>query len=140
MEAYRFIGQYHEEFGVRWLLRRLGICPNAYYNYRKHRKADYYAQKAEVRKKIEDIYHKHNGVDGYRSMTVYPEANVLSRLSFLTPSPNHVASFFHAPLTYYSAKIQDFIGGTIMKPYNQIQIKLSSLIIKQLRCSKHMIY
>jgi len=54
-------------------LRRLGICPNAYYNYRKHRKADYYAQKAEVQKQIEEIYHSHNGVDGYRSMAAYLE-------------------------------------------------------------------
>ena len=45
LEAYRFMEQHNREFGVRWLLRRLGICPNAYYNYRKHRKADYYAQK-----------------------------------------------------------------------------------------------
>ncbi len=71
--AYRFIDQYHEEFGTRWLLRRLGICPNAYYNYRKHRKADYFAQKAKVREKIDEIYHRHNGVDGYRSMATYLE-------------------------------------------------------------------
>ena len=44
-----------------WLLKRLGVCPNAYYNYRKHRKADYYAQKAEVQEQIKDIYHSHNG-------------------------------------------------------------------------------
>ena len=65
--------QHGKEFGIRWLLRRLGICPNAYYNYRKHRKADYHAQKAEVQEQIRDIYHNHNGVDGYRSMTVYLE-------------------------------------------------------------------
>ena len=47
------------------------ICPNAYYNYRKHWKADYCAQKAEVKEQIEEIYHSHNGVDGYRSMTAY---------------------------------------------------------------------
>ena len=47
------------------------ICPNAYYNYRKHRKVDYYTQKAEVLEQIEEIYHSHNGVDGYRSMAVY---------------------------------------------------------------------
>ena len=52
---------------------RLGICPNAYYNYRKHRKADYYARKAEVQAQIQEIYHSHNGVDGYRSMKVYLE-------------------------------------------------------------------
>ena len=67
------IDQYHEEFGVRWLLRRLGMSPNAYYNYRKQRKADYYAQKEEVQEQIKGIYHSHNGVDGYRSMKVYLE-------------------------------------------------------------------
>ena len=56
---------------MRWLLRRLSICPNAYYNYRKHRKAGYYTQKSEVMAQIRDIYHSHHGVDGYRSMTVY---------------------------------------------------------------------
>ena len=49
------------------------IYPNAYYNYRKHRKAGYYAQKAAVLEQIQNIYHSHNGVDGYRSMTVYLE-------------------------------------------------------------------
>jgi transposase InsO family protein len=53
------------------LLRRFNIYPNAYYNYRKHRKADYYTQKAKVQEQIAEIYHEHNGVDGYRSMTVY---------------------------------------------------------------------
>ena len=65
------IDAHREEFGVRWLLRRLGLCPNAYYNYRKNRKAYYDTKKAEVQKQIRSIYHSHNGVDGYRSMTVY---------------------------------------------------------------------
>ncbi|PWM22226.1 MAG: IS3 family transposase [Clostridiales bacterium] len=73
LEAYRFIEEHHKLFGLRWLLRRLEICPNAYYNYRKHRKADYYARKAEVQAQIQEIYHSHNGVDGYRSMKVYLE-------------------------------------------------------------------
>ena len=59
--------EYHEDFSIRWL----SIYPNAYYNYRKHRKADYYAQKAEVLEQMKDIYHSHHGVDGYRSMRVY---------------------------------------------------------------------
>lgn len=58
---------------MRWLLRRLAICPNAYYNNLKHRKTDYYTQKAEVQAQIQEIYHAHNGVDGYRSMKVYLE-------------------------------------------------------------------
>ena len=49
----------------------MNICPNAYYNYRKHRKAGYYTQKAEIQAQIREIYHAHKGVDGYRSMTVY---------------------------------------------------------------------
>ena len=49
----------------------MNICPNAYYNYRKHRKAAYYTQKSKVQAQIREIYHEHNGVDGYRSMTVY---------------------------------------------------------------------
>ena len=63
----------HNEFGLRWLLRRFNICPNAYYNYRKHRKADYYARREKVLSKITDIYHKHHGVTVYRSMQVYLE-------------------------------------------------------------------
>lgn len=71
--AYRFIEEHHKLFGLRWLLRRLGLCPNAYYNYLKHRKADYLARKAEVHAQIREIYHLHNGVDGYRSMKIYLE-------------------------------------------------------------------
>ena len=52
-------------------MRRLGIYPNAYYNYRKHRKADYYTKKEEIHNKIKEIYHEHHGVDGYRTMKVY---------------------------------------------------------------------
>ena len=37
LEAY----QHHEQFSTRRLLRRLGICPKAYYNCRKPQKADY---------------------------------------------------------------------------------------------------
>ncbi len=75
--------QYKNEFGVRWLLQKLDIYPNAYYNYRKHRKADYYAQKSEVQNKIQELYHTHNGVDGYRMMKVYLEraGYYLSRLT-----------------------------------------------------------
>lgn len=43
LEAYRFLDQHRDEFGTRWLLRRLGIYPNAYYNYRKQRKGYQYS-------------------------------------------------------------------------------------------------
>lgn len=71
--AYRFIDKYKDLFGVRWLLRRLNIFPNAYYNYRKHRKAAREARKSDTKEQIQTIYHDHGGVDGYRMMKVYLE-------------------------------------------------------------------
>lgn len=73
MTAYRFIQKYHHIFGVRWLLRRLNICPNAYYNYLKDRKSEYHATKRKILAEIRKIYHDHGGVDGYRSMRVFLE-------------------------------------------------------------------
>ena len=66
MTAYRFIDEYKDQFGVRWLLRRLNIFPNAYYNYKTHRKAGYEEKKQSIKKQNEAIYHGHNGVDDYR--------------------------------------------------------------------------
>ncbi|ERL20745.1 hypothetical protein HMPREF1986_01960, partial [Oribacterium sp. oral taxon 078 str. F0263] len=71
--AYRFIDDYKALFGTRWLLHRLDIYPNAYYNYRKHRKAAYREEKQRIKNQMEEIYHKHNGVDGYRMMQAYLE-------------------------------------------------------------------
>ena len=55
--------------GLRWLLRRLGIYPNAYYNYLKNRKAKYRQNKAKLLAIITEIYHERNGIPGYRLMT-----------------------------------------------------------------------
>lgn len=52
-------------------MRRLHICPNAYYNYIKSRKSAYYAHKEAVKQQIQDIYHSHNGVVGYRAVRAY---------------------------------------------------------------------
>ena len=71
--AYRFIDDYKALFGTRWLLHRLDIDPNAYYNDRKHRKAAYQEDKQRIKNQMEEIYHKHNGVDGYRMMQAYLE-------------------------------------------------------------------
>ena len=66
--AYRFIQENCEEFGLRWLLNKLNINPNAYYNYLKNRKSQYLCKKDEIKSTITEIYHAHNGVDGYRTM------------------------------------------------------------------------
>ena len=51
LDAYRFIQKYNKGFGLRWLLRKFNICPNAYYNYLKNRKADYHQHKDEINQK-----------------------------------------------------------------------------------------
>ena len=49
----------------------MGIYPNAYYNYRKDRKAEYQQHKERVKDKIQKIYHEYSGNPGYRMMRVY---------------------------------------------------------------------
>ena len=58
---------------MRWLLKRLEIHSNAYYNYIKHGKENYYATKQLILDEIRNIYHENNGVVGYRMMKVYLE-------------------------------------------------------------------
>ena len=69
--AYRFIEQHQQEFGLRWLLKRMGIYPNAYYNYLKHNKSDYQKKKDEICHEIRDIYHELGGILGHRSMRIF---------------------------------------------------------------------
>ena len=71
LEAYRFIQKYNKQFGLRWLLRKFNICPNAYYNYLKNRKANYHKRKNKIKNTICEIYHSHGGVDGYRTIHAY---------------------------------------------------------------------
>ena len=55
--AYRFIQKYSYLFGVRCLLRRLNIYPNAYYNYVKNRKKESIQEKENIKNKIKEIYY-----------------------------------------------------------------------------------
>ena len=63
--------QHGSIYGIRWLLKRFGIVPNAYYNYLKNRRSDYYENKANIQAEIVNIYHQHGGVDGYRTIHAY---------------------------------------------------------------------
>ena len=54
-----------------WLLNRCNVYPNAYYNFLKNRKAKYHLEKQHILAQIEEIYHSHNGIDGYRKMKIY---------------------------------------------------------------------
>ena len=52
-------------------MRKLNILPNAYYNFLKNRKAEYHKHKEKIKREIADIYHSHNGTDGYRTVHAY---------------------------------------------------------------------
>ena len=53
------------------MLNRCNVYPNAYYNFLKNRKAKYHSEKKHILAQIEEIYHSHNGIDGYRKMKIY---------------------------------------------------------------------
>lgn len=97
----------------------MNICPNAYYNYRKHRKADFCTQKSKVQAQIREIYHKHNGVDGYRSMAVY-----LARKGFRY-SPVTIHKYMNKEMGLYAIvrpKKPEYMHG---KPHKVFDNKLA---------------
>jgi len=111
----------------------LEIYPNAYYNYRKHRKKDYYAQKSEVMAQIRDIYHSHHGVDGYRSMTVY-----LARSGY-DYSPATVRKYMNTELGLYSIvrpKRSDYERGNPHKVFeNKLKQDFTADKVNQKWCT-----
>ena len=69
--VYRFLDQYKKVFGLRWLLRKFQLSPNAYYNYLKQRKSVYREQKNYIQKEIKSIYYNNNRLPGHRSMRIF---------------------------------------------------------------------
>lgn len=69
--AYRFISKYKNHFGLRWLLKRMNIYPNAYYNYLKNNKFAYHTQKSKIFHEIKRIYHETGGILGHRGMCIF---------------------------------------------------------------------
>lgn len=69
--VYRFINENHVEFGLRWLLVKFKLSPNAYYNYLKNKKKEVRLQKESVQMNIKKIYHEYNGIIGHRMMQVF---------------------------------------------------------------------
>jgi len=70
-EQYHFIDQYQPHFGLRWLLRRFKMCPNAYYNYKKQRKKEYAKTKERHKEAIPETCHKYEGNPGHRMMQIF---------------------------------------------------------------------
>lgn len=65
-------------FGLRWLLEKCNVYPNAFYNFLKQRKAKHRLEKSHILAQIEEIYHSHNGVDGYRKMKIYLQRRLIN--------------------------------------------------------------
>lgn len=66
--VYRFIKENKNEFGLRWLLRRLSISSNAYYNYLKDNKREYREKREEICNEIKSIYFNCGRLIGHRGM------------------------------------------------------------------------
>lgn len=109
------------------------MVPNAYYNFLKNRKAGYCTQKQKVFAKITEIYHEHNGVDGYRSMKVYLERKGYA-LSNLT-----VHKYMNVELGLYSIvrkKRPDYRKGTAHHIFdNLVDQKFSADTINEKWCT-----
>lgn len=69
--AYRFISEYKDKFGIRWLLRKMNICPNAYYHYLKNIQVKKRALKKQICEEIKRLYHETGGILGHRSMRIF---------------------------------------------------------------------
>jgi hypothetical protein len=69
--VYRFVDGHKLEFGLRWLLKRLSLYPNAYYNYIKNRKFESRKNKQKILEEIKNIYYNHSRIIGHRGMVIF---------------------------------------------------------------------
>ena len=76
--VYRFIKDNHEEFGLRWLLRKFDLSPNSYYNFLKNRRSNYDKKKQQIISVISKIYHETEGRLGHRNMKIFLERKGIS--------------------------------------------------------------
>lgn len=65
---YQFIQKHQQKFGVRWLLRRMRLVPNGYYQFVKNKTRSFVKKRRSIQKTIVEIYHENRGVPGHRSM------------------------------------------------------------------------
>jgi transposase InsO family protein len=69
--VYRFIDDNKKVFGLRWLCRKFNLSTNAYYNYKKNKKDNYYKKKNEIKRRIKYLYYNNNRIIGYRMMRIF---------------------------------------------------------------------
>ncbi len=69
--VYQFIQGNMKEFGLRWLLTKFKLSPNAYYNFLKNRKSHYSTRKQKALDTIQKIYHETGGILGHLTMRIF---------------------------------------------------------------------
>ncbi len=60
---------------MRWLLKRLSVHTNSYYNYLKYKKRDFHDKKAKILETIKKIYTENDGKPGHRMIMKLMEQN-----------------------------------------------------------------
>ena len=69
--VYRFVDENRDEFGLRWLLRRLNIYHNSYYNYLKNKKKNYRLHREDIYNRIKKIYYNNGRLLGHRGVKTF---------------------------------------------------------------------
>ena len=152
--------QYHNEFGVRWLLDRFHIYPNSYYNYKKNRKAGYLADKEKKKQQILSIYYEYDRRPGYRRMVIFlrrkgkiilhsDQGSQYTSRAFteFCKGKGIQQSTSKAGCLYDNSPMESFYGTcltisvfqTCLAPVTRITLK-KSLSFKNLRSSSRVIY
>ena len=103
------------------------IFPNSYYNYLKHRKANYFERKAQVYDQIQEIYHLHNGVDGYRRMKIYLDRkgyhySMSTVYTYMNIELNLHSIVRHKKPRYASGKTHKVFDNKINQDFTALQI------------------
>lgn len=101
---------------MRWLLREFSMSPNAYYNYRKNRKKEYRDRTTKIQKRIVSIYHREDGVPGYRQMQRY-----LTQEGYqLSPLTCHYYMSGMRLRSIVRRRKPDYVKGTVHKVFANI--------------------
>ena len=92
------------------------MSPNAYYNYRKNRKKEYRDRTTKIQKRIVSIYHREDGVPGYRQMQRY-----LTQEGYqLSPLTCHYYMSGMRLRSIVRRRKPDYVKGTVHKVFANI--------------------
>ena len=76
--VYRFIDEYKDYFGLRWLCRHFGISATGYYNYLKDKKSEYREQREIVFERIKYIFYNNKRNNNKRIFGFYYRTKSIS--------------------------------------------------------------